>query len=87
MLAGVDHKDLKALAQQADKLWALHDGRLETMTVMKPDYREGTWWWHSVLVAEAAAVLRGRHDGRLRGTFARGLGCGGRGVFGAGSCC
>ncbi len=44
------------------------------MTVVKPDYREGTWWWHSVLVAEAAAVLRGRHDGRLRGTFARGLG-------------
>ncbi len=36
-----------------------------------------TWWQHSVLVAKAAAVLRSRHDGRLRGTGARGLGCGG----------
>jgi hypothetical protein len=75
LLARVDHKDPKALAQQADELWALHDGRSETVAVVQPDFGD------SEMVAALRAGDRGR-GGAARGGRSRGAGgrsCGGRG--------
>jgi hypothetical protein len=41
LLARVDHKDPKALAQQADELWALHDGHSETVAAVQPEFGDG----------------------------------------------
>jgi hypothetical protein len=65
LLARVDHKDPKALAQQADELWALHDGRADSVAAVQPDFGEGE------LVAALRFGDRGRggvnHGGRSRG--------------------
>jgi hypothetical protein len=50
LLARVDHEDPKALAQQADELWALHDGRSETVAAM------ARWWRPFELVTETVAA-------------------------------
>jgi hypothetical protein len=75
LLARVDHKDPKALAQQADELWALHDGRSETLVAVQPGFGDGE------MVAALCAGDRGRgsvaRGGRSRG--AGGCSRGGRG--------
>jgi hypothetical protein len=57
LLARVDHKDPKALAQQADELWALHDGRQEVVAVLQPDCLDGDF------VAAVRPGDRGRGGG------------------------
>jgi hypothetical protein len=73
LLARVDHKDPKALAQQADELWALHDGRQETVAAVQPDFLDGD------MVAALRPGDRGRGLNRGRGKGASGRGRGGRG--------
>jgi hypothetical protein len=67
LLARVDHKDPKALAQQADELWALHDGRADTVAAVQQDFGEGE------LVAALRFGDRGR-GGVNRGRRSRGGG-------------
>jgi hypothetical protein len=76
-LARVDHKDPKALAQQADELWALHDGRADTVAAVQPDFGEG----------ELVAALRFGDRGCCgvnRGSRSRDNGGRGRGGRGGG---
>ncbi len=72
LLARVDHKDPKALAQQADELWALHDGRSETVAAVQLEFGDGE------MVAALRAGDRGcggaAHGGRPRGAGGRSRG-------------
>jgi hypothetical protein len=43
LLAKVDHKDTKALAQQGDRLWALHDGRSDAVAALQPNFSRASW--------------------------------------------
>jgi hypothetical protein len=64
LLARVNHKNPKALAQQADELWALHDGHSKTVAAVQPDFGDG----------EMVAALRTGDRGR--GGAAHGAGPG-----------
>jgi hypothetical protein len=77
LLARVDHKDPKALAQQADELWALHDGRSETVLTVQPGFCDGE------MVAALRAGDRGC-GGAARGGRSRGAGGYSRGGRGGG---
>lgn len=61
LLARADHNDPKSLAQQADELWALHDGRSETVAAVFSESQEGD------VVAAVRSGERGRGGGRARG--------------------